>query len=115
MPIWQGGWESGLDRLPGRAIQSIDKQQIGDEMQGVYLGDVTHFYNHISVAVLDLKETIRLGDEVQILGYTTDFRQRVTSLQIEHHPVTEAKPGQDVAMLVRERVREGDRVYKVAT
>lgn len=83
-------------------------------MQGIYIGDVTHFYNHISVAVLDLKEKIHLGDEVRVLGYTTDFRQQVTSLQIEHHPVSEANPGQDVAIFVRERVRAGDRVFKVS-
>ena len=83
-------------------------------MKGVYIGEVTHFYNRISVAVLDLAETIRLGDEVHILGHTTDFRQQITSLQIEHQSVEEAGPGQDVAMLVEERVRNGDKVFKIA-
>lgn len=92
----------------------MNGQLLGDEMKGVYIGEVTHFYNRINVAVLDLAETIRLGEEVHILGHTTDFRQQITSLQIEHQSVEEAGPGQDVAMLVEERVRHGDKVFKIA-
>ena len=62
-------------------------------MEGVYIAKVTHYYNRIGVAVLDLSEPIRVGDKVGILGHTSDFRQRVESLQIEHRPVEEAYPG----------------------
>ena len=82
-------------------------------MNGVYIGEVTHYYNKISVAVLDLVEPIRVGDVVRIMGHTSDFQQRVRSLQIEHQAVEEAEPGQDVAIKVDERVRHDDKVYKI--
>lgn len=83
-------------------------------IDGAYVGDVVHYYNRIGVAVLQLSEPIRVGDMVQILGYSTDFHQRVTSLQIEHQSVQEAFPGQDVAMKVDQRVRRNDKVYRIA-
>ena len=84
------------------------------EIDGAYVGDVVHYYNRIGVAVLQLVEPIRVGDMLQILGYSTDFRQPVTSLQIEHELVQEAVPGEDVAMKVEQRVRRNDKVYRIA-
>lgn len=82
-------------------------------MDTLQIGEITHFYNKISVGVLALTDTIRLGDTICILGHITDFQQKVSSLQIEHHPVEEAGPGDDVALKVNERVRKGDKVFKV--
>lgn len=65
----------------------------GRTMTGMQIGEVTHFYNRISVAVLALTDTVRLGDSVHFLGRSTDFRQKVASLQIEHQPIDEAGPG----------------------
>jgi len=82
-------------------------------MAGIRIGQVTHYYNHLSVAVLALTDVIRVGDTVHILGHSTDFKQEVTSLQIEHQSVTEAGPGQDVALKVIQRVRPRDAVFKI--
>jgi translation elongation factor EF-1alpha len=82
-------------------------------MSGVQIGQITHFFDHISVAVLSLTEPLRIGDTVHILGHSTDFKQEVTSLQIEHQPVNEAKPGDDVAMKVIQRVHTHDKVFKL--
>jgi translation elongation factor EF-1alpha len=79
----------------------------------VEIGRVTHFYSHICVAVLRLNENLKLGDKIHILGHTTDFTQRVNSIEIEHHPVVWVKPGDDVAIKVTEPVREHDVVYRV--
>lgn len=77
------------------------------------IGRVTHFYNRIMVAVLDLSDELKVGDTVHILGHTSDFVQPVRSLEIEHSKVPSAGPGQEVALLVSEPVRRGDAVYKV--
>jgi putative protease len=77
------------------------------------IGQVTHFYNRISVAVLILSDIIRLGDTIHIVGRSTDFQQEITSLQINHRAVPEAWPGQEIALKVDERVRRGDTVFKV--
>jgi hypothetical protein len=77
------------------------------------IGQVTHFYRKICVAVLSLAKPLQVGDVVHIAGYTTDFCQEVHSLQIDHRPVERARPGDDVALRVEDRVREGDTVYRV--
>lgn len=82
-------------------------------MEGTRIGDITHYYNQISVAVVYLSDTIRLGDVIHILGRSTDLRQNVTSLQIEHQSIEEAGPGQEVAIKVTRRVRKGDKVFKL--
>ncbi len=82
-------------------------------MSGTQIATVNHFFDHVSVAVLSLTETIRVGDTVHFLGHSTDFKQEVASLQIEHKDVDEAKPGDDVAMKVDQRVHSHDKVYKL--
>lgn len=82
-------------------------------MSGVQIAEVTHFYDRIGVAVLALSDAIRVGDMIHVLGRTTDFQQEVKSLQIEHREVSEAAPGQDVALKVAQRVRPHDKVFKI--
>jgi translation elongation factor EF-1alpha len=82
-------------------------------MAGTRIGEVTHYFDKISVAVLDLADTIQVGDKVHFLGHSTDFHQEIKSLQIEHQAVEKADPGQDVALKVEHRVRPKDVVYKI--
>jgi translation elongation factor EF-1alpha len=79
----------------------------------IRIGKVTHYYNKISVAVLELSETLTVGDQIAFVGHTTEFSQPVESLEIEHHKIQSAGPGQEVALKVWEAVRKGDLVYKV--
>ena len=79
----------------------------------VEVGKVTHYYSHLNVAVLKLTDSVKLGDEIHILGHTTDFTQRVFSMQVNHHEVLWVKPGDDVALKVTEPVREHDVVYRI--
>lgn len=82
-------------------------------MEGKRIGEVTHFYNNISVAVIQLSDAIRLGDTIHILGRTTDFRQKVNSMEIEHQGIEEAGSGSEIALKVIRRVRRGDKVFKL--
>jgi translation initiation factor IF-2 len=54
-----------------------------------------------------------VGDTLHFQGHSTDFTQVVSSLQIEHEGVNEAKPGQDVAMKTDQKVHPNDAVFKV--
>lgn len=83
-------------------------------MSGVRIGKVTHFFDHLCVAVLALEQPIQVGDTVHFLGHSTDFKQKVESLQIEHKAVTSANPGEEVAMKVAQRVRPNDAVFKIS-
>jgi putative protease len=82
-------------------------------MEGTRIGEVTHYFGNISVAVISLTGTIQVGDMVHLLGPTTDFRQEVKSLQIEHEQVEQVGEGQEVAMKVARRVRPRDKVFKL--
>lgn len=77
------------------------------------VGKVTHYYDRISVAVLDLTSELKVGETIHIHGKTTDFTQRVGSLEIEHQKIESAGPKAEVALKVLEPVREGDIIYKV--
>jgi putative protease len=81
---------------------------------GERIGVVTHYYSHLSVAVVKLEAArLRVGDTIHIRGHTTDFQQRVDSLQVNHVSVQEVGPGDDFGLKVREHAREHDVVYKV--
>lgn len=76
-------------------------------------GRVTHYYGHRGVAVVDLIAPVHQGDKVHFVGRTTDFGQAVGSMEIDHKPVSDAFPGDDVAIKVESRVRTGDRLYRM--
>ena len=76
------------------------------------VGQVTHYFSRISVAVLDLSNPLRVGDLINIVGDITDFQQAVTSMQVNYEDVEEGKPGQKVAVKVASRVRQGDVIYQ---
>lgn len=83
---------------------------------GERIGVVTHFYGEPSVAIVKLESgTLRVGDTIHILGHTTDFSQRVESLQVEHAAVDEVGPHDDFGVKVAQHVREHDVVYKVTS
>jgi len=78
----------------------------------VQIGRITHFFPKISVAVIELKASLSVGDSIVVKGPTTDFEQVVDSMQIEHENVQRAEAGQSIGLKVTERVRETDLVYK---
>lgn len=82
---------------------------------GDRIGVVTHYYGHLSVAVvkLDPGTSLRVGDNIHIKGHTSDFAQRVESLQVGHAAVSEVGPNDDFGLKVAEHAREHDVVYRV--
>jgi hypothetical protein len=78
------------------------------------IGVVTHYYSHLSVATMKLEPgaTLRVGDVIHIRGHTTDFTQRVESLEVSHAPAREVGPNDDFGIKVIEHAREHDVVFK---
>ena len=77
------------------------------------IGVVTHYFNHLSVAVVKLEKGIlSVGDFIHIKGHTSDFAQPVESLEVDHMHVRDARPGESFGLRVREHAREHDVVYK---
>ena len=78
------------------------------------IGKITHYFSKISVGVFDItKGNVQIGDTIHIKGHTTDFYQKIQSMQVEHAPVDEAHEGMQVGLKVESSVREGDLVFKV--
>ena len=77
------------------------------------VGKVTHYYTNIGVAIVEVTDTIKVGDRIHIQGATSDFEQEVTSMQIEHEQIQEAQPGQVIGLKVEQKAREGDKVFVV--
>ncbi len=77
------------------------------------IGQVTHYFAKIKVAIIKFKQPIKVGTEVSLRGTTTDFTHKIVSMQFDHEPVAVAKKGQEVGIKVSKRVREGDEIFNV--
>lgn len=77
------------------------------------VGEIIHYFTKISVAVVDVSVPLKVGDQIAIKGMTTNFEQKVGSMQIEGEDIEEAKDGDDIGMKVADRVRKGDIVYRL--
>ena len=78
------------------------------------IGRISHYFSKAGVAALEItKGSLSVGDTVHVKGHTSDFKQTIDSLQIEHQAVDKVVPGQSVGIKVVQHAREHDLVYKV--
>lgn len=83
-------------------------------MAEVLIGKVTDYFAKIGVVALKIENgELSLGDTIHFSGHTTDFEQKINSMEIEHQAVDSAKTGDAVGIKVKDRVRHNDKVYKV--
>ena len=75
------------------------------------IGEVTHFYSKLGVAIVKFGKPVKVGEEVHFRGATTDFKEKIASMQFEHQAIPGAKKGQEVGIKVKGKVRDGDQVY----
>ncbi len=91
-----------------------EKKQTSPE-EGKLIGKVTHYFSNIKVAVIKLSGALLIGDNIRIAGgEETDFTQTIDSMEVEHEKIEKAKKGDEVGMKVKEKVREGYKVYKIS-
>jgi translation initiation factor IF-2 len=84
-------------------------------MKEIEVGRVADYFAHIGVVAIEVTaEGIKVGDTLRFKGHTTDFTQKITSMQIEHEQVEEAPVGSNVGIKVKERVRTHDQVLKLS-
>ena len=82
----------------------------------IEVGKVEDYFAKVGVVALTItKVGVRVGDVLHFIGHTTDLIVEVSSMQIEHEAVKEAKVGDSVGIKVPDRVRTHDKVYKVIT
>ncbi len=85
---------------------------MAEQKEKKQVGVIEHFFPKINVAVVSVQEMLKIGDEICIEGHGQSFTQKVESMQIEHSPIKEAKPGQAVGLKVAKPVKKGDLVFK---
>ena len=80
----------------------------------VPIGHVMQFFAKPSVAAIEITSgTLSIGDTIRIKGATTQFDQKVESMEIDRMPVSTVGAGQAVGIKVRDRVRQHDKVFKL--
>ena len=98
-------------RVPKTPISEISPEQ--QIVGALFLGKVQEFFAQIGVATLILEGPLAVGDTIRVKGHTTDLTQRVEKIEVDHENVQSAAAGEGVGLLLADRVRIGDAVYKL--
>ena len=78
------------------------------------VGSVTHYFPRVQVAAVEVTgDQIRIGDTIRVQGVTSNFTQRVDSMEIDHSAVEAARVGDIVGIQVVERARMKDLVFRI--
>ncbi len=86
---------------------------MAEEEKKKEIGKVVHYYGKIGVAIVDLKDELKVGDEVLIEGGDSKTKQKVESMQLEHKDVDKAVAGQSIGLKIEGKARDGYKVYKI--
>lgn len=80
---------------------------------GNKIGEVTHYFNDISVSVIELSDDLSVGDTITFVRNGEElFSQEVESMEIDEEQINSATAGDEVAVKVKEKAREETEVYK---
>lgn len=101
------GYTDGILNTPFMPTKKTAKKKVEKP-----IGEVTHFYDKISVGIVKLKAPVKSGEVVRFHGRKTDFVQAVASMQLAHKPIEKAPRGKEVGIKVGQIVHEGDLVYR---
>ena len=82
-------------------------------MKETLVGKVKHFFDKISVAVIELSAPVKVGDKLKFKHGDYEFEQVLDSMQVDHNPIQAAKKGQAIGMKTEQPVHEGAEVFKV--
>lgn len=85
-----------------------------EEKKEELIGKITHYFGKIEVGIVELSKPLKIGETIHVKGGATDFEQEVESMQIEHENIEKAKKGDVIGLRVKDKVKEGDEVFKVS-
>ena len=78
------------------------------------IGKITHQFGNIKVAVIKFSEPVSVGDSIRIEGgLDTNFKMKIASIGLKGEKVLKCKKGQEVGIKVKNKVREGYKVYNI--
>jgi len=77
-----------------------------------FIGKILHYYPKLKVATIKLVSSLKLKDNIVIIGKTTGIEKaQVTSMQSHHKPIKSARKGKEVGIKLSCKIRKGDEVY----
>lgn len=82
-------------------------------MEEKEVGVVTHYFGKVGVGIIQLTDSVKVGDTIHIKGHAYDFTQQITSMQFDYKDIQEGTPGQSIGIKVDQKVHQNDKVYKV--
>jgi len=77
------------------------------------IGTVTHFYDKIGVMVVKLTDKIAVGDAIKIKRGDEEIEETIESMQVEHENIEKAKKGDEIAIKISGKTKEGAVVYRM--
>ncbi len=77
------------------------------------IGEITNYFDHVGAAALKLNGSLKIGDKIRIKGGDVDFEQKVESMQINRTSVKSGEDGDEIGLIVEQKVRKGYKVYKI--
>ena len=83
--------------------------------EGKLIGKITHYFGKIGVAVIELSDTLKVGDKIRIAGGEAEFEQMIDSLEVDHKKIEQAKAGDSIGLKIEQKAREGYKIYKLWT
>ena len=75
------------------------------------IGKVNHWYDKAQVAVVKLSDSIKIGDKIKVQKGDSEFEETVGSMQVDHKAVSSGKKGDEVAIHLSQKTKEGARIY----
>jgi hypothetical protein len=104
----------GAERLGGHTVRGPSSPGKDVAMAEVEIGKITHYFSKIGVAAMEITSgALSVGDTIHVKGHTTDFTQKIDSMQLDNQSVQQATVGQNVGFKVADHARTHDAVYKV--
>ena len=98
---------------PAPPKKALKKAVKPDKPKEELIGRVVHYFPKVKAAVIRIdKGPLLEGESIHIKGYTTDIKQKISSMQIDRVPVKRAAKGKEAGIRVKKRVRITDKVYK---
>ena len=78
------------------------------------IGEVMKFFANPSVAAVKITSgELLAGDTVRFVGHTTDFEDRIDSMEIDNDQIQKATAGDYIGIKVSDRVRPGDEMFRI--
>ena len=97
-----------IKKRPSRAGKKLSKTSKERE-----IGVITHYFDKISVGIVKLKSSLKVGEKIRVKGTSSDFTQFINSMQLNHQGIQQAKKGDEIGIKIDYPVHENDRVYKL--